>query len=280
MTRSSLGVILVLVASGLIVINIIGLTRSLRNPAVLELNHFESDIQISEEEFYEIISQPESSNKEYAIKVNSAVNDVIAHFWAGSSQAVSYEPHISEFNLQVPIYENYLLFMAYELAPDSRYEFCDYRKAVERGVGLCSQESMIFDAIMDENEIPSKIILYPDFHVVNTVLVDARDDIWWVFDPDHGVVIEHDIVTITSQPDLVKSFYLDAGYDLVYVESLIQSYSLEEYFLRNSVISYKGGVGCFSEAASYYLIWFIPVVFMVAGLKYLRREFAEAVGEI
>ena len=61
----------------------------------------------------------------------------------------------------IPIYENYLLFIASYRYPDEylKYEFVDYRKAIERGIGLCSQQAIIVSEIL--NSFRLRRTIYP-----------------------------------------------------------------------------------------------------------------------
>jgi hypothetical protein len=43
--------------------------------------------------------------------------------------------------------------------------------------------------------------------------VNEKSNIWWVVDPDYGVIIPYDIKTIEENPTMSKKYYLDHGYD-------------------------------------------------------------------
>jgi len=63
-------------------------------------------------------------------------------------------------NTSVPFFENYVLYGAKFILPSkfAEYEYCDYRKALRRGFGLCSQYAMIMSAILEENNIEVGIV--------------------------------------------------------------------------------------------------------------------------
>ena len=166
---------------------------------------------------YQKINQTNTDRKEYITNLNEAVHQGIAHYWRDEG--------INKYNLRIPFYENYLLFIASYLAPEEylKYEFYDYRRAIERGVGLCSQQAIIVSEILLEKRIPSFIIGLSG-HVVLRAQVDADRDEWWVLDPDYGVVIPHDIDIIEKNPKIIRSFYAQAGYKPKTIDSLGKIY--------------------------------------------------------
>ena len=137
----------------LFTINIAGLFISLRNESIYKAKtEFANDIILSEKEFYQKLNQPIVDKKEYVVELNKAVNQGIAHYWRDEG--------INKYNIRIPLHENYLLFIASYLDPKEyrKYEFVDYRKAIERGIGLCSQQAIIISEILMKKNIPSFII--------------------------------------------------------------------------------------------------------------------------
>jgi hypothetical protein len=256
----------------LLSINLMGLFIPLGNPKVESAINAPQDgilPLISPEEFYAVVNEKEKSEGEYITKINWAVSQVMVHYWD--------EAGVDQYNLRIPIYENYLLFLAGVLRPgaDRRYEFCDYRKAIERRVGFCSQQALIFNAVLSERGIHSKIISFPWLHVVATAQVDQNADAWWIFDPDFGVVIPYSIEEIARKPDLILPYYRDAGYDASLLNYLEYIYGTPS-FITSSVDEYFGLGKCDVERLTYRAIWVLPIVFIILGMyplvvKRLRR---------
>ena len=196
--------ILFFLGVGLFITNIAGLFISLRNELIYQEK---AGINLTEKELYQRINKKVSDKKEYISNLNKAVKKGIAHYWRDEG--------IDKYNLRIPFYENYLLFIASYLDPEEylKYEFYDYRKAIERGIGLCSQHAIIVSEILLEKNIPSFIIGLSG-HVVLRAQADADRDQWWVLDPDYGVVIPYDIDIIENNPKIIRSFYTQAGYKL------------------------------------------------------------------
>jgi hypothetical protein len=240
----------------LFIINIVGLFISLRNESIYQEKNtaFVNDIILTETEFYDRINKEVIDKKEYIANLNEAVNQGIAKYWRNAG--------IDKYNLRIPFYENYLLFIASFLNPEEylKYEFIDYRKAIERGIGLCSQQAIIVSEILLEKSIPSYIIGLSG-HVVLRAQVDKSHDEWWVLDPDYGVVIPFDIDIIENNTKIIRPFYSQAGYKQKKISRLENIYEKE----GNAVMSEQGAQGyqikrSSNEPIFYFLKWLIPCI--------------------
>jgi len=242
----------------LFIINIIGLFISLRNESIYQEKntYFANDIILTEKEFYHRINKVVIDKKEYITNLNEAVNQGVAHYWRNAG--------INKYNLRIPFYENYLLFIASYLNPEEylKYEFVDYRRAIERGIGLCSQQAIIVSEILLEKNIPSFIVGLSG-HVVLRAQVDKGLDEWWVLDPDYGVVIPYDIDIIENNTKIIRPFYAQAGYKQKKIIKLENIYEKE----GNAVMSEQGAKGYqikrwSNEPIFYFLKWIIPCILM------------------
>jgi hypothetical protein len=246
----------------LLIINIIGLFISLRNESIYQDQNtqFENDIILTEKEMFNQINQEVIDKKDYITNLNATVNQGIAHYWRDSG--------INTYNLRVPVYKNYLLFIASYLDPEEylKYEFVDYKKAIERGIGLCSQQAIIVSEILLEKSIPSFIIGLTG-HVVLRAQVDASSDEWWVLDPDYGVIIPYDINVIEKDSKIIRPFYARAGYKLETIDMLEKIYKK-----KGNVISSKPGARgyqskrCRNEPRFYLFKWIIPFILMIPSI--------------
>lgn len=239
-------------------VNVTGVFVSLRTPAiygekkVLD-NH---GVTLTEEESLRAAERgPNESAEEYVIRLNMVVYEGIAYYWDDDG--------IERYNMRVPVYENYLLFLASYVAPRfyRKYEFFNQYKNLERGVGLCSLHAMVIASLLKEHGVDSKIILL-DHHVVATALVDEEHDRWWVVDPSLGVVVKHDIGEIESDTDLIKPYYLEMGYSQKYVDWLSHVYGKEGNAVFSGAKEYLRWPLPFIEYVSYILKWVIPMILM------------------
>jgi hypothetical protein len=198
---------------GLLVLNVVGLSFSLRNSAIYAEDDtifrrlFKmDDITMSPEQVKAAFNIKTDSTKAYISLVNDAVNRGLAHCWR--------EESAHKYNLRIPAHENFILFLAAYVYPKAfmEHELVDYRKAIERGIGLCSQHCIVMSEVLCDRGIPSMIVCLTE-HVVITAQVDRESDTWWVYDPDFGVVIPYDITAIQRDPGIVRPYYARKDFD-------------------------------------------------------------------
>lgn len=218
--------------------------------------------------------------KQYLINVNRAIDRSVVHYW-GTAEEEYYPEGIDKFHLRVPIYENYILYFMSYINPNYylRYTFTDYHLAIERGVGWCDQKTIIFIDIMDSQNIESRMIIMPE-HVVATALVDPKTDEWWVFDPDYGVVIKHNIQDIERNPELIRDDYIHRGYSNQTVDNFVEIFGQHDKTIVK-YISEQSTIKPSYEKVSYILIWVIPICLVLpltigilhkAARKYKRKN--------
>ncbi len=234
------------------------MTTSLRNPKLQEeLNRFNpGDVTISQDQVYEALDAEIPDRIEYLYQAADAIHNGIGQYWEDEG--------IERFNLRIPFHENYLLYMVGIVAPDrfQKFEFTDYQRAIERGVGMCSQHAIITAEALYERGWKTKMIGLSG-HVVASVLIDEDNDSWWIVDTDYGVIIPASIQEIEQSPELVGRHYADKGYSPDIIAHLERVYGSEDNFISDGY-----GIGNYLlktrylEKASYILIWVIPVLLM------------------
>ena len=126
----------------LLAINVYGLFKSLRNPAIYDeektLHNRLGDITIKYPDIEKDFARhANESEKDFAIRMNTVVNKGMCHYWKDDG--------VAKYNLRVPVYENYLLYAAAYIDPKeySKYEFSDYKKDLERGL-VCAQRIRLY----------------------------------------------------------------------------------------------------------------------------------------
>ncbi len=256
----------VVAASALLVVDVIGLFTGLRNPAIYHEPKVRTPITLTEDQVWERINSYDGNRQEYAITVTKALHNGIAHYWEDEG--------IDTYHLRVPFHENYLLYLASYVYPPMfrKYEFAYYKRAIERGVGLCSQMALIEGRVMRNVGIKCRMVSLTK-HVVLEAEVDG--DRWWLLDPDYGVVIPHSIEEVQRQPDLVRDHYREAGWDEATVDMLVEIYAHEKVHVYRATggrwYHIKKWV---AERVAYVLIWAIPGVtlasFAVVALRNRR----------
>jgi hypothetical protein len=248
--------------------NITGLFMSMRNPEIYTeeniIKNRKNDITIGYPEIKKLlIKKTGESNEAFAIRINKVVNDGFIHYWK--------EAGITKYHERVPIWENYLLFLASYIDPkDYRlYEFSNYKKNLERGVGLCSAHSIVVKGVLNDYGIDASL-----WDIAGHVVVRANvgDKKWIILDPDFGVVVPYDTAAIQANPELVRPAYQNMA-ALYYPEA-------KEPYTTDHVVEIYGREGNhvytvdnWFEYFSYWAIWLIPLVLMFPYcIQLIRRN--------
>jgi hypothetical protein len=250
--------VLFVIAIVLLGINIFGLFKSLRNPAIYSeektLRNRISDITIRYPEIEkDLIRRQGESDKDFAIRINKVVNDGFAHYWK--------EAGLSKYRIRVPVWENYLLYAASYINPKTyrMYEFSNYKKDLERGVGLCSTHCIVLKGVLNKNGIDADLWDIAGHVVLRT---QVAPDQWYLLDPDFGVVVPYDTAAVQQNPEIVRPYYQDMA-KLYYpdakspytVDHVVEIYGKE----GNHIYTVDNGF----EYFSYWAKWIIPFVLML-----------------
>lgn len=250
-------------------INIIGFFLPLRSDDVYKLNSSfrPQGIHLTEQQVLDIVENTSIERKQYLINVNNAVNDGVAYYWGnkycsinGTLQACNDYEGIDKYHLRIPVYKNYILYSMSYIFPQYylRTFYGDYRKGLERGVGVCDQQTVILDGLLESQNIECKMIDTPH-HFFETALADPTSDEWWILDPSYGVVVPYNIQQIQENPELIRTFYLEKGYSNETIDALIQNVFTNHTIKFHSNISeYSTKLYPFNKL-SRILIWLIPI---------------------
>jgi len=249
-------------------INIFGLFKTMRNPAVYSeektIRNRINDITIKYPEILDQLKRKQNeSNIDFAVRTNKVVNDGFIHYWKTEG--------IDKYHERVPVWENYLLYAASYI--DSQkykmYEFSNYKKNLERGVGLCSTHSTIVKGVLLDNGMKAELLDVGGHHVV--VRAELNDTVTYILDPDYGIVVPFDTAAITANPELVRVPYskLAALYYPDAKDPYTTDFLVEIFGHRKHVYS----VDNWFENFSYWAIWIIPFLLMVPyGLERVKRN--------
>lgn len=238
-------------------INVSGLFKTMRNPELyseeITLRNRINDVVIEYPAIKEMLKRKDNeSNIDFAMRINKVVNDGVAHYWKKEG--------IKKYYLRVPVWENYLLYFASFINPQKyeRYEFSNYRKNLERGVGLCSAHSIIVKGVLMENGIKAELLDVGGRHVV--VRAELNDTATYVLDPDYGIVVPYDTAALTLNPELAREPYKSMA-DLYYPDA-------KDPYTTDFIVEIFGkkkhtyNVHNRFEYFSYCAIWVIPFLLM------------------
>jgi len=237
----------------LLVINVYGLFRTMRNPAVYSeektLRNRINDISIKYPDIKELLKRMgNESNIDFAVRINKVVNDGFIHYWKPEG--------IEKYHLRVPVWENWMLYLASYISPKTYkyYEFSNYKKNLERGVGLCSTHSTIVKGVLLENGIKAELLDVGKHHVV--VRAELNDTATYILDPDFGIVVPHDTLAITANPELVRAPY--ANMASLYYSDAKDPYTTDIMVNIFGKKKYVYSVENRFENFSYWAKWIIP----------------------
>ena len=180
-----LAMLLLTVGALLLAINLYGLTQTLR-PAFDEKSQFRfpNDFPLPIKEARSgLLKRPGEGEREYAERLTGHVAQSVAHIEWHS------EYDLDRYHQRVPLWENFILhFMGrFSGIPEyERYHYSDYDKALERGVGVCGDVSIILSEVLREQGINAQIVSYPGHVVVAARFADGEEIL---LDPDFGVIL-------------------------------------------------------------------------------------------
>ena len=251
----------------LLIINITGWFKTMRNPELYNLEQTiknrKNDVTIRYPDIKkQLVREHNESEKDFATRINKVVNDGFAHYWKPEG--------IEKYHMRVPVWENYLLYTASFLNPKKyeRYEFSNYKKNLERGVGLCSSHSIVVKGVLLDNGIKAELLDVGGRHVV--VRAVFADKSGYILDPDFGYVVPYDTAAISANPELVRGPYSTMA-TLYYAEAK-EPYTTDLMVDIFGKRKYVYSVENWFEDFSYWAIWVIPLLLMLPFIATILKS--------
>lgn len=241
-------------------VNLYGEFVSLRNPEINNgiqyFNVFRKPQLSPEQVFEQVDKRPDESNEKYAYRLTDLIYSATVHKWEDVTDYTKY-------NHQVPLHENYFLWALSYLNPTTYrfYHFCDPRKAIERGVMICSQATEVMVELWKKTGLDARNMVL-DGHVVAEAQVDSKNDTWWILDADFGVVLEHDINYLQQHMNTIPEKYVEAGYDLKTAKMIAGYYGTEGNYVQSNI-----GI-CRVEDNLYKWKWYLPLMLLIPSTLY------------
>ncbi len=171
---------------------------------------------------------------------------------------------LKELRMTIPIWENYVLYALSYLKPDTYrdYEFCSYRRALERGVGRCGQQSLALVDFLSAKGIKTGFV-YLGGHTLVTAQVDSGR--WVMLDPDYGAAIPFDLAQAEAQPETVIPYYWN---NQVVSRNLFRSFAPAKNKIRYGGPDVRWGRVCVIEKIAYILKWLLPLLLLLPGFAF------------
>lgn len=256
--RKVFAIICIGIAMSLMGLNLVGVFKDLRSSLVKSST---SKVILSYEQAVANLDLLHVDySGEYVEQVNSIFNKSILHSaWNDFS-----EKDVIKYYVSVPVWENYVLY-AFNVVLGREadvYEFTNYKRVLDRGIGQCGQSSMALVDYLSKKGMSTGIVELTG-HVVATVKVGGE---WRIVDPDFGVYLPYSLEWLEVNPEVVDAYYNN------YPE-----YEMRQYFVSNddNYVTHGGAearypIGAYVEQVSYILIWLIPAGLLLAAFHSLR----------
>lgn len=253
----------------LITLNVNSSLTSLRSNSLnyqnIKKNYFaiqNTDKRISYDKAISNINQKITNKKEYVKLLNNTIHQSIIHYYPNIIKLQR------EYRSWIPPTENYILYLIGFMHERFRnWEFYDYKKAIKRGIGICSQFAITLDQVLKEKNIESKLVGL-NGHVVATAKV--ADDEWWTFDPNYGVILPYSIEEINLNPSLIEKHYKKANYSQKRVNKIIEFYKSEN-FIGDDWYSRKQKFIYLINIAANKLKNLIPLILFLKSFTYFLK---------
>lgn len=250
----------------LLLLNLAGIAIGLRNPKLAGDPHVRvpDPLTVGPDEFRnQSRRQAGESDRAFVERATLLVDDSIAQWWGD-------EKTIDTYAMRVPLRENFVLWSLSWTAPRvyREYEFCSARKAVERGLGLCSQASIVLVTALRENGVDASIVGLSGHVVVRALVAPDR---WIIADPDSGVAFDQDLRDLEEAPSIARDAYLARGIPETAATTLSTAFSSEGNVIVGGVEEFAPTV-CSVERAAYVVKWALPSLLAIAGLAGILRR--------
>lgn len=134
--------------------------------------------------------------------------------------------HINPKYMKPTFFENWILFIWSQKR--GYYEWIDTDKAVRSGGGFCSQQAIIFNNIMREQKLTSRIISI-NGHVLNEAYLPEEQK-WQVFDPDYNLTLPLSLEECESPENnhIIFNSYINTGISNNLTERIVNMFQTKE----------------------------------------------------
>ena len=159
------------------------------------------------------------------------------------------------------VFENWILWLYSN--KKGNYEWSETSRAVRLGGGFCSQHAIVLNNLLRKQDIDSRILALQG-HVVNEVLVNGE---WNVYDSDYNITFDTTLQNLENNPSRVYQAYLNSDATEETAKNFEAAFATaEDNFRYKKTRSYREEK-YYIEAASLYLVWIMPALLILLGIK-------------
>ncbi len=252
-----IAVVLAIVGSSLLLVSLVGFLVPMR---AAEVNGYEdfaggatTDYQTALDTLDQL-AETSISTQNLVTEATRVFHHGIAHIRRADIIANGY----AHYGMRVPVTENWILFALSYLKPDTYrdYEFCSYRKALERGTGRCGQQALGLVGFLAEQGVDTGFVRLGG-HAIATAEVSEAN--WFLLDPDYGGVIPFDIQTAEKSPAAVLDYYWN---------DVARQNRIDKVYAPANEVRFGGPErryprACRIEKAAYVMKWAVPLLLFV-----------------
>ncbi|MFC4258507.1 hypothetical protein ACFOZ5_05580 [Marinobacter lacisalsi] len=266
-------VVILMLVLGLVLLglNLYGLTQPLRKPGLgvadQELLRFVPDQVWDYETSLSAIDALAGAEGDMSLaeQANDVVHQSLVHVKWTDVDPVAYRQ-------LVPPWENVFLWAVGRfsgLPQFERYHYADYRRSIERGIGICGDASIVLSSVLERYSVESDIISFRGHVIVEYENPQGQKRL---LDPDFGVVIDRSLDELKADPEVVGPIYLEAGYGAQEVDDLVSIYS-GDYAIFDDAYGFMSRRYLF-EKTTYILKWALPplLILPAIALWFWRRR--------
>lgn len=244
----------------LLLINIVGTQISLRAPEITaDYADFARPSTLTYKAAINSLTELENNRSDTLSFVTEATR--IFHYGiAHIAQKDVLEKGYDYYRMRVPIWENYILYFLSYVAPSTYmdYQFCNYKKTLERATGRCGQQSMALAGYLTENGFKTGYVGLGGHSLVTT---EIAEDNWVILDADFGGVIPFDLAQAEQDPASVIPYYWNQ--QPVLERSLHRLFYPDRNTLRIGKPELKQPTACLMESFAYNVKWLIPIFLII-----------------
>lgn len=268
-TTLNLGGIL---GSLLLIINVVGTQMSLRAPEITtDYADFARPTTLSYQNAIsslEDLAKDKSDTMKFVTQATRIFHYGIAHIEPDNVLIKGFD----HYRMRIPIWENYILYFLSFIAPDTYmdYQFCSYKKTLERATGRCGQQSMALAGYLTENGFKTGYVGLGGHSLVTTEIAENN---WVILDADFGGVIPFDLTQAEQNPASVIPYYWNQK--PVLERNLHRLFYPDRNTLRIGKPELKQPTACMMEAIAYNLKWLFPIGLITVWLGFsvfLKRQ--------
>jgi hypothetical protein len=253
---------IIILFSIILLINFIGIFI---NPYTVELYfHRPNDTTIS---YDTALSNINLLNKRYKNKFNLInhqdelfiINNIVNTVFDRMSN-LTIQKYCGKDFYKISIFDNWILFIkSYLFASDFPYDFSNPYRALKRGAGLCSQQSIVVAELLREFGFKTGVtLLGKNAHVVGWV--KTKKGIY-ILDADYGVILPFDFKYACHHKNELLEYYKNMKLQLLNKEE--EAKKIVDIYCCNNreIFEYKQ-----YEDLLYIIKWLVPVIVIIIAL--------------